>query len=183
VGTYRRVGHVEPVVEFEEGELEERLVELEEGEHDPKVHVRGRHLRERVRDDPGDGLPAHLGLEIHAFDRDEDLGQSVRAGHVVLPLQGQLPTSLRSRRLHGPVRRQSREEVDEGEGVIEVSQRVVEAGVPLPDQVVEGVLRGRRLPLLGQGFVAARHCLAHLLHEGLVIISGDNNIRRVHVKA
>lgn len=41
--TYRWVGHVHLVVELEHDELEQHLVELEEGHHDAEVHVR-RHV-------------------------------------------------------------------------------------------------------------------------------------------
>lgn len=40
----RGVGDLEGVVELEEREAEERLVELEEGQHDAEVHVPRRHL-------------------------------------------------------------------------------------------------------------------------------------------
>lgn len=46
--------------ELEHGELEQRLVELQEGEHDGEVHVVRVVGREHVRGHPGHRLAHHL---------------------------------------------------------------------------------------------------------------------------
>lgn len=54
---------------LEHGELEKRLVKLEEGEHDGEVHVAGVPRGEHVRGHPRDGLAHHL----HAHERQKQL--------------------------------------------------------------------------------------------------------------
>jgi hypothetical protein len=50
--------------------LQQRGVQLQEGEHDLVVDVRGQHLAGGVRDQPGHRLALHLRLEVVAAGRE-----------------------------------------------------------------------------------------------------------------
>ena len=82
--------------------------------------------------EPGDALAQHLGLEVEALHADEHLAQRVRAHDVGLPLQGQAPRVVH--RLAGDVQPllgwERGEQVHQRQGVVQVAQRVCEAGVP-----------------------------------------------------
>lgn len=94
-----------------------------------------------MRDEPGDGRAAHVRLKIVALHGNEAAAQGVRAGDPGLPLQGERPRGgSRGARDVGPlVRGQGGEEVDQGERVVQVAQRVRQGGVPLSHQVVQAV--------------------------------------------
>ena len=80
MGYLGRVREREVVVQLEVDKGEERLVQLEEGEHDSVVDRHGRLLRKVVRLDPGEGRALHLRLVVDPLDRDEDLADRSRAG-------------------------------------------------------------------------------------------------------
>ncbi len=71
-------------------------------------------------------------------------------------------------RLDAPVAGEAREQVNETERIVQVPQRVREAGVPLTDQVMQGIL-GRKRSLLPPRLVllVAVGGSTHALHERL----------------
>mmetsp|Transcript_2800 Transcript_2800/g.10397 ORF Transcript_2800/g.10397 Transcript_2800/m.10397 type:complete len:249 (-) Transcript_2800:154-900(-) len=130
------------MVELEEDKLEHGLVELQEGDHYPVIHVGREDLGPLVRDQPRHRLAADLGLVVESLDRDEDLFEAARSHYVGLPLQAELPGVVDAvhRNLVALAGRQGGEQVDDTKGVVDVPHGVHEGGVPLPHQLVEGVL-------------------------------------------
>lgn len=138
-----RVDEVEAGVEFEVDEFEQHGVEVQEGDHDPVVHVDGQVGRVLEGDDVGDLLPENLALVVNSFDANKRFPQSMRADHVKFEVLKQFGAELNfvTSEVELLVRGEDGEEGHEGEGVVEVSQRIDELGVPLSDQVAEGQLR------------------------------------------
>lgn len=88
---HRGVLDPERVVQLEVDELQQSLVELEEGDHDTHVDIRRDDLAELVGDDPRQQLPHDLGLEEDALDRHKRLAQRVGPGDIRLELERQPP--------------------------------------------------------------------------------------------
>lgn len=90
------------------------------------THVLGEH----VGYEPCHGLTLDLGLEVDSLDAEEDLAKRLRSHHVELPLGGKAGAVGDDGRGDGGGRGEGGEEDDEREGVVEISERVSEGGVP-----------------------------------------------------
>ena len=107
-------------------------------------------------------------LHVDTLYTDEALHDAPSRRAVRPPTGRQMLRLSSHTRLDASVAWEASEEVDEAKRVVQIAQRVLEAGVPLAHQVMEGVFRReRRLLSSGLVFLVAIGGLAHALHEGL----------------
>lgn len=91
------------------------------------------HLSKLVGYQPGDLLAKHFYLVVEALDADKDLAQGMCAHNVGLPLQRQAASCLHRLGRDGVhlLSWQPREEVQQGEGIVQVAQCIQEGRVPV----------------------------------------------------
>ena len=140
-------------------------MKLQEGQHDLVVHVTGEGLGELPGLQPRHRHPPHLSLVVHALDGEEDLAEGAAAGAVVLPLPAQALGHGGDVRLDGGLRGEGGKEVEHGQGVIQVTQGVPKARVPLLDEVVQGVH--------GAGLVHPAGCVHLKAPYGALELAGE----------
>jgi hypothetical protein len=146
----RRVAHANVLVKFKIDESEKCQVKLHESANDLVVDVEGQPLIEAVRGHPSNILAHELHLEVDALDGQEALLEALGDGAVVHPLGVQFLRHLNVLLGDGQalVLGEVREEGQETKRIVKVLHRVCEGGIPLLDDVAEGVARHLLLQLL-----------------------------------
>lgn len=134
-----RVGQAEVRVQLEHAELQNHLVQLQEGQHHAVIDVGGERLAELPGQQPRDRYAAHLGLQVDALDAEEHLPQAVRARDVVLPFTDQTLGGGGLLWFDRLFRGERSEHVDHGKSVVKVRERISEVRVPRLHDVVQGV--------------------------------------------
>lgn len=160
-----RIAHTQIAIELKIGEPEQCHVELSERTNYLIVDVEGQSLIEGVRGNPGDRLPHQLDLCVDSLDREEGLLDALRDRAVGHPLGVELLADGHVLRLdlERLVLREIGKQTHQTKSIVQVAQRIVEAGVAFADDVRQRVLGQVGLDLFGSFiFFAALHLLPFL---------------------
>ena len=125
------IGHAEVAEKLIIDEPQQGHVELSEGANDLVVDIEGQSLVEGVGCNPGDRLAEQLDLCVDSLDREEALLHALGDGAVGHPLGVELLADGHVLRLdlQRLVLREIGKQTNQAQGIVEVAQGIVEAGV------------------------------------------------------